>query len=178
MLPPTGCRARRPPAADRAGPLRGAVRPPADPRPARRGRAARAAAGRGRRPPPWASGARERWDTDTAGELIVLLAAMAELKARRLLGEAERGGARPRHARGPRAPGRPPGGLRPLPARRRLARRALRDSAGPALPARPARGRRRRRRRRGAARPPARGDRRRCSPRRRRRRSPTSPAAG
>lgn len=31
--------------------------------------------------------ARERWDTDTAGELIVLLAAMAELKARRLLGE-------------------------------------------------------------------------------------------
>ena len=32
--------------------------------------------------------ARERWDTDTAGELIVLLAAMAELKARRLLGEA------------------------------------------------------------------------------------------
>lgn len=32
--------------------------------------------------------ARERWDTNTAGELIVLLAAMAELKARRLLGEA------------------------------------------------------------------------------------------
>ncbi|WP_217913024.1 segregation and condensation protein A [Miltoncostaea marina] len=32
-------------------------------------------------------GASERWDTDTAGELIVLLAAMAELKARRLLGE-------------------------------------------------------------------------------------------
>jgi segregation and condensation protein A len=32
--------------------------------------------------------ARERWDADTAGELIVLLAAMAELKARRLLGEA------------------------------------------------------------------------------------------
>lgn len=31
--------------------------------------------------------ARERWDTDTAGELIVLLAAMAELKARALLGE-------------------------------------------------------------------------------------------
>jgi segregation and condensation protein A len=31
--------------------------------------------------------ARERWDTNTAGELIVLLAAMAELKARRLLGE-------------------------------------------------------------------------------------------
>jgi segregation and condensation protein A len=31
--------------------------------------------------------ARERWDTDTAGELIVLLAAMAELKARRMLGE-------------------------------------------------------------------------------------------
>ena len=31
--------------------------------------------------------ARERWDTETAGELIVLLAAMAELKARRLLGE-------------------------------------------------------------------------------------------
>lgn len=31
--------------------------------------------------------ARERWDVDTAGELIVLLAAMAELKARRLLGE-------------------------------------------------------------------------------------------
>lgn len=32
--------------------------------------------------------ARERWDADTAGELIVLLAAMAELKARRLVGEA------------------------------------------------------------------------------------------
>ena len=32
-------------------------------------------------------GARERWDADTAGELIVLLAAMAELKARLLLGE-------------------------------------------------------------------------------------------
>lgn len=32
--------------------------------------------------------ARERWDAGTAGELIVLLAAMAELKARRLLGEA------------------------------------------------------------------------------------------
>jgi segregation and condensation protein A len=32
-------------------------------------------------------GARERWDADTAGELIVLLAAMAELKARVLLGE-------------------------------------------------------------------------------------------
>jgi segregation and condensation protein A len=31
--------------------------------------------------------ARERWDVETAGELIVLLAAMAELKARRLLGE-------------------------------------------------------------------------------------------
>ncbi|MGD9573470.1 MAG: ScpA family protein [Thermoleophilia bacterium] len=31
--------------------------------------------------------ARERWDTNTAGELIVLLAAMAELKARRMLGE-------------------------------------------------------------------------------------------
>jgi segregation and condensation protein A len=31
--------------------------------------------------------ARERWDADTAGELIVLLAAMAELKARRLVGE-------------------------------------------------------------------------------------------
>jgi segregation and condensation protein A len=31
--------------------------------------------------------ARERWDTETAGELIVLLAAMAELKARRLVGE-------------------------------------------------------------------------------------------
>lgn len=31
--------------------------------------------------------ARERWDTETAGELIVLLAAMAELKARLLLGE-------------------------------------------------------------------------------------------
>lgn len=31
--------------------------------------------------------ARERWDTETAGELIVLLAAMAELKARRMLGE-------------------------------------------------------------------------------------------
>ncbi|MEQ8832871.1 MAG: segregation/condensation protein A [Miltoncostaeaceae bacterium] len=29
----------------------------------------------------------ERWDSDTAGELIVLLAAMAELKARVLLGE-------------------------------------------------------------------------------------------
>ncbi|MFP5451420.1 MAG: segregation and condensation protein A [Thermoleophilia bacterium] len=32
-------------------------------------------------------GARERWDTNTAGELIVLLAAMAELKAKVLLGE-------------------------------------------------------------------------------------------
>ncbi|MBY0397895.1 MAG: segregation/condensation protein A, partial [Thermoleophilia bacterium] len=32
--------------------------------------------------------ARERWDSGTAGELILLLAAMAELKARRLLGEA------------------------------------------------------------------------------------------
>ena len=31
--------------------------------------------------------ARERWDTETAGELIVLLAAMAELKARLMLGE-------------------------------------------------------------------------------------------
>ncbi|MGD9696873.1 MAG: ScpA family protein [Thermoleophilia bacterium] len=31
--------------------------------------------------------ARERWDADTAGELVVLLAAMAELKARRLVGE-------------------------------------------------------------------------------------------
>jgi segregation and condensation protein A len=31
--------------------------------------------------------ARERWEPDTAGELIVLLAAMAELKARRLVGE-------------------------------------------------------------------------------------------
>lgn len=31
--------------------------------------------------------AQERWDADTAGELIVLLAAMAELKARVLLGE-------------------------------------------------------------------------------------------
>ena len=31
--------------------------------------------------------ARDRWDTETAGELIVLLAAMAELKARVLLGE-------------------------------------------------------------------------------------------
>jgi segregation and condensation protein A len=31
--------------------------------------------------------ARERWDAETAGELIVLLAAMAELKARLLLGE-------------------------------------------------------------------------------------------
>jgi segregation and condensation protein A len=31
--------------------------------------------------------ARERWDAETAGELIVLLAAMAELKAGRLLGE-------------------------------------------------------------------------------------------
>jgi segregation and condensation protein A len=31
--------------------------------------------------------AHERWDAETAGELIVLLAAMAELKARRLLGE-------------------------------------------------------------------------------------------
>lgn len=31
--------------------------------------------------------ASERWDTNTAGELIVLLAAMAELKARVLLGE-------------------------------------------------------------------------------------------
>ncbi len=31
--------------------------------------------------------ARERWDVETAGELIVLLAAMTELKARRLLGE-------------------------------------------------------------------------------------------
>ena len=31
--------------------------------------------------------ARERWDTNTAGELIVLLAAMAELKAKILLGE-------------------------------------------------------------------------------------------
>jgi segregation and condensation protein A len=31
--------------------------------------------------------ARERWDAETAGELIVLLAAIAELKARRLLGE-------------------------------------------------------------------------------------------
>lgn len=31
--------------------------------------------------------ANERWDTNTAGELIVLLAAMAELKARILLGE-------------------------------------------------------------------------------------------
>jgi segregation and condensation protein A len=31
--------------------------------------------------------ARERWDTETAGELIVVLAAMAELKARRLVGE-------------------------------------------------------------------------------------------
>lgn len=30
----------------------------------------------------------ERWDTNTAGELVVLLAAMAELKARVLLGEA------------------------------------------------------------------------------------------
>lgn len=32
-------------------------------------------------------GAGERWDTNTAGELIVLLAAMAELKAKVLLGE-------------------------------------------------------------------------------------------
>jgi segregation and condensation protein A len=32
-------------------------------------------------------GAHERWDAETAGELIVLLAAMAELKARLLLGE-------------------------------------------------------------------------------------------
>ena len=76
--------------------------------------------------------ARERWDTDTAGELIVLLAAMAELKARRLLGEPGRGGARSRHARGAR--GASPRGSSPTrrssAPRRWLAERA-RDSAGP-----------------------------------------------
>ena len=175
MLAHRDARARRPPAADRARPLRGARSTCCS----RWSCATRSSlldlplvevvtASLGER-------ARERWDTDTAGELIVLLAAMAELKARRMLGE----------------PGEEEPDPDTLEAREALAARLVayapfqraaawlaepaRDHAGPAVPARAARGRR------AAARRP-RGPRgrcatrcARCSPRRRRRRSPTSP---
>jgi segregation and condensation protein A len=119
----------------------------------------------------------ERWDAETAGELIVLLAAMAELKARLLLGEPVD------EEPDPEA----------LEARERLAARLIayapfsragawldrraRDSAGPRYRRVPVE---------GAPPPPRRGRHPRAcgtrcalsSPPRRRRRSTTSPTAG
>ncbi len=80
--------------------------------------------------------ARERWDTDTAGELIVLLAAMAELKARRLLGEPAEEEPDPDTLEAREALAAAPRGLRAVPARRRVARRAPARQRRPPLPPR------------------------------------------
>ncbi len=93
--------------------------------------------------------ARERWDTETAGELIVLLAAMAELKARRLLGEPVDEEPDPDALEARERLAARLDRLRALPARGGLAGRARAGLRRPALPARAASRARPRRRRRG-----------------------------
>ena len=90
--------------------------------------------------------ARERWDTDTAGELIVLLAAMAELKARRLLGEPAEEEPDPDTLEAREALAAAPGRLRAVPARRRRgSRSACATAPDRAIAASPSTARRRRR---------------------------------
>ena len=123
MLAHRDARARRTPAADRPRSLRGAVRPAAHAGPARRGRAARPAAGRGghrlpRRERARALGHRHRRRADRPPRRHGGAQGAADA------GRAGGGGARPRHARGARGPRRAARRLRALPARGGVARRA------------------------------------------------------